>query len=268
MTPAQIQEAWAPYTTKSRTPIRCTTTAGLHRPCSRVSQGRIPSSSISRTSIPTQSSRTSAGRSRSGSRSGSVRGRSRTTTAEAVPGPGHEPHGNAPWDDFQYQLRNPFGYTAINHETPQTEFEDTTARVSLQYQWTDDLMTYITRVERLSPGSISQVPTNILVLDANGVATGRPAAGYPQHESVARRSAVPLDSRQGDRRQLRDRHEGRLGGRPAPHEPHGVHDRLAEHGRARPTSRRSGGTSTATISPRCGSSGLSERRPRTLRRAL
>lgn len=79
---------------------------------------------------------------------------------------------NAPWDDFQYDLRDPFAYTAVNTTLPRTTFEDTTARVSLQYQFTDDLMAYITASNGYAPGGVSQVPTNVLVLDANGVATG------------------------------------------------------------------------------------------------
>ncbi len=80
----------------------------------------------------------------------------------------------APWDDVQVDLRDPFSYTAVTTKLPQAVFEDTTARVSLQYQWNDDLMTYITVSNGYAPGGVSQVPTNILVLDANGVATSGP----------------------------------------------------------------------------------------------
>ena len=92
-------------------------------------------------------------------------------------------------------------------------------------------MTYLTVSNGYAPGGVSQVPTNILVLDAAGVATGGLLRDIYNTNPAARRSAVPAGPRRGNRRQLRDRHEGRLGRRPAAHEPHGVHDRLAQHGR-------------------------------------
>ena len=55
-----------------------------------------------------------------------------------------------PWDDPEYNLRDPFGYSAIN--TPlagASNFDETPARLSVQYQFTDDLMTYVTVAERL-----------------------------------------------------------------------------------------------------------------------
>jgi outer membrane receptor protein involved in Fe transport len=78
----------------------------------------------------------------------------------------------SPWDGYEVDLRDPFSYTAVSTKLPQAVFEDTTARASIQYQWTDDLMTYLTVSNGYAPGGVSQVPTNILVLDANGVATG------------------------------------------------------------------------------------------------
>jgi outer membrane receptor protein involved in Fe transport len=84
------------------------------------------------------------------------------------------------WDDIQVDYRDPFGYTAVSNKLPVAVFEDTTARASLQYQWTDDLMTYITVSNGYAPGSVSQVPSNILVLNAQGVATNpNPAAPPP-----------------------------------------------------------------------------------------
>ncbi len=76
-----------------------------------------------------------------------------------------------PWDDFEYQLRDPFGYTAVTARGAATEYDQTTARVSLQYQWTDDIMTYVTLSNGYQPGGVSQVPPNILVM-SGGVATG------------------------------------------------------------------------------------------------
>ena len=76
-----------------------------------------------------------------------------------------------PWDEFQYDLRDPFGYTAVSARGGATEYEKTTARVSLQYQWTDDIMTYVTLSNGYQPGGVSQVPPNILVM-SGGVATG------------------------------------------------------------------------------------------------
>ncbi len=92
------------------------------------------------------------------------------------------------WDDNQVDYRNPFGYTAVSTRLPQAVFEDTTARVSLQYQWTDDLMTYVTVSNGYAPGGVSQVPTNILVLDATGVATGDAVAARSLQRRIRRSS--------------------------------------------------------------------------------
>ena len=85
----------------------------------------------------------------------------------------------APWDDHQVDLRDPFSYTAVTTKLPQSLFEDTTARASLQYQWTDDLMTYVTVSNGYAPGGVSQVPSNILVLNAQGVAINPNPASPP-----------------------------------------------------------------------------------------
>jgi iron complex outermembrane recepter protein len=77
-----------------------------------------------------------------------------------------------PWNDPDYQLRDPFGYSAIN--TPlagPSKYDKTTARVSVQYQFQDDLMGYVTLSNGYGPGGASLVPANILVLNAQGVAT-------------------------------------------------------------------------------------------------
>jgi outer membrane receptor protein involved in Fe transport len=77
-----------------------------------------------------------------------------------------------PWDDPDYNLRDPFGYSAIN--TPlagASEFDGTPARLSVQYQFTDDFMAYVTLADGYQPGGTTLVPANILVLNAAGVAT-------------------------------------------------------------------------------------------------
>ena len=77
----------------------------------------------------------------------------------------------APWDDFQYHLRDPFGYAAINQRVGASAYDKTTARASVQYQWNDDIMTYLTLSNGYAPGGTTTVPQNILVVQ-NGVATG------------------------------------------------------------------------------------------------
>jgi iron complex outermembrane recepter protein len=78
-----------------------------------------------------------------------------------------------PFNNPDYVLRNPFGYSAIN--TPlagPSQYDKTTARVSVQYQFRDDLMGYVTLSNGYGPGGATLVPANILVLNAAGVATG------------------------------------------------------------------------------------------------
>ena len=59
--------------------------------------------------------------------------------------------------------------------------------LSVQYQFTDDLMAYVTLVERLrSPAARRSVPANILVLNAAGVGDGRAAARRLQHQPALR----------------------------------------------------------------------------------
>jgi outer membrane receptor protein involved in Fe transport len=76
-----------------------------------------------------------------------------------------------PWDDFGYQLRDPFGYTRVSSRGAATEYDKTTGRLSAQYQFTDDVMAYMTLSNGYAPGGASQVPPNILVL-TGGTATG------------------------------------------------------------------------------------------------
>ena len=75
-----------------------------------------------------------------------------------------------PWNDFGYDLRNPFGYTQVTSRGGAAEYKATTARVSAQYQFTDDKMAYITLSNGYQPGGVSQVPANILVLNAGQTA--------------------------------------------------------------------------------------------------
>jgi iron complex outermembrane recepter protein len=77
-----------------------------------------------------------------------------------------------PWDDFGYRLSDPFGYTQVSSRGLAAEYDATTARVSVQYQFTDDLMGYVTLSNGYQPGGVSQVPPNVLVRNAAGVATG------------------------------------------------------------------------------------------------
>ena len=77
-----------------------------------------------------------------------------------------------PWDDTEYQLRNPFGYRAINQRVGASKYDKTTARVSAQYQFTEDLMGYVTLSNGYGPGGATTVPPNILVVNNAGVATG------------------------------------------------------------------------------------------------
>jgi outer membrane receptor protein involved in Fe transport len=77
-----------------------------------------------------------------------------------------------PWNNPEYTLRDPFGHTAINQRVGASKYDKTTARVSVQYQFADDLMGYVTLSNGYGPGGVSTVPPNILVVGANGVATG------------------------------------------------------------------------------------------------
>jgi outer membrane receptor protein involved in Fe transport len=78
----------------------------------------------------------------------------------------------APWNDFEYDLRDPFGYRQISTRGGATEYSATTARLSVQYQWTDDLMTYLTVSNGYQPGGVSQLPPNVLQQTATGAWTG------------------------------------------------------------------------------------------------
>jgi outer membrane receptor protein involved in Fe transport len=77
-----------------------------------------------------------------------------------------------PWDNPEYTLRDPFGHTAINQRVGASKFDKTTARMSVQYQFADDLMGYVTLSNGYGPGGVTTVPPNILVVGAGGTATG------------------------------------------------------------------------------------------------
>jgi outer membrane receptor protein involved in Fe transport len=77
-----------------------------------------------------------------------------------------------PWDNQEYTLRDPFGHSAVNQRVGASKYDKTTARVSAQYQFTDDLMGYVTLSNGYGPGGVTTVPSNILVVGGNGVATG------------------------------------------------------------------------------------------------
>jgi iron complex outermembrane receptor protein len=66
-----------------------------------------------------------------------------------------------PWNDVEYTLRDPYGVSAVTRRGAGSEFSKTTSRVSVQYQWRDDLMTYLTLSNGFAPGGVSNVPITI-----------------------------------------------------------------------------------------------------------
>ena len=94
-----------------------------------------------------------------------------------------------PWNNPEYTLGNPHGYTRISSTRRASSFEDTTKRMSLQYQWTDDLMTYITLADGYAPGGRSAAPTVVLNVDSNNVAT----SGYLRDVHNAGLSDLPAE---------------------------------------------------------------------------
>ena len=83
-------------------------------------------------------------------------------------------------------------------------------------------MSYVTLSNGYGPGGVSQVPTNILVLDANGVATG----GLLRDIYNTDPSLVDLPYQLVRGEQTVDNYEIGMKAdwarRPVPHEPHGV----------------------------------------------
>lgn len=75
-----------------------------------------------------------------------------------------------PWNNPQYHLRDPFAYHKFTQVRAASEFEDTTSRVSVQYQWNDNLMTYLTLSNGYAPGGRAAPPGGVLRVDANNVA--------------------------------------------------------------------------------------------------
>ena len=96
------------------------------------------------------------------SRSASARASRRTTTAAArTRSAGANLTEYRPGTTSEYQLRDPFGYTrsiAREARPPSTRRRRRACRSSIS--WTDDLWR-TSRVERLRPGGVSQVPPNI-----------------------------------------------------------------------------------------------------------
>lgn len=75
-----------------------------------------------------------------------------------------------PWNNPQYHLKNPHAYHQFTQVRSGSAFEDTTSRVSVQYQWNDDLMTYLTLSNGYAPGGRSAPPGGVLRVDSNNVA--------------------------------------------------------------------------------------------------
>jgi outer membrane receptor protein involved in Fe transport len=99
-----------------------------------------------------------------------------------------------PWNDLDYVLRDPFGFNQITRTLPGTEFNKTTTRFSVQYQWADDLMTYLTVANGYGPGGRSTAPPGILAVNAEGVATG----GYLRDVFNAGQSDLPHELVRGE----------------------------------------------------------------------
>ena len=98
-----------------------------------------------------------------------------------------------PWNNPQYVLRDPHGYNAISQVRPTSSFEETTTRFSLQYQWTDNLMTYLTVANGYAPGGRSTAPSNVLRVDSNNVAV----SGYLRDVHNAGLSDLPAELLRG-----------------------------------------------------------------------
>ena len=98
-----------------------------------------------------------------------------------------------PWDNPQYVLSNPHAYHRITQQRRGSAFEDTTSRVSAQYQWNDDLMTYITLSNGYAPGGRSVPPSNVLRVDSNNVAV----AGFLRDVHNAGLSDLPAELLRG-----------------------------------------------------------------------
>ena len=151
-----------------------------------------------------------------------------------------------------YNLRDPFGYSAIN----------TPARGRVRIRRHAGPAVGAVPVHRrlhgvrharrtaTSPAARRQVPANILVLNA----AGSRRAGCCAISTTPTPRAIDLPYQLVRGEQTVDNFEVGIKAdwarRPVPHQRHGLPNRLGEHDRARPTSRRSGGTSTATASPR------------------
>jgi iron complex outermembrane recepter protein len=99
-----------------------------------------------------------------------------------------------PWNNLEHNLRDPFGINGITRSFGGTEFEKTTSRISLQYRWNDDLMTYITYADGYGPGGRSALPGQILTVDGSGVGV----SGYLRDVYNADLSDLPLELVRGE----------------------------------------------------------------------
>jgi iron complex outermembrane recepter protein len=99
-----------------------------------------------------------------------------------------------PWNNLEYHLRDPFGYNAITSRFGPTEYEKTTKRGSIQYNWTDDIMTYFTYADGYGPGGRSVLPGGILTLGAGGTAT----SGFLRDVHNAGLSDLPAEMLRGE----------------------------------------------------------------------
>jgi outer membrane receptor protein involved in Fe transport len=89
-----------------------------------------------------------------------------------------------PWNDPEYQLRDPFGYSGINNPLAgASTFEGTPARLSVQYQFKDDFMAYVTLADGYQPGGTSFVPPGILSFSPTGQPQGLLSGVYTNNPS-------------------------------------------------------------------------------------
>ena len=94
-----------------------------------------------------------------------------------------------PWNNPQYTLINPHAYNRITQQRSGSAFEDTTSRFSLQYQWNDQMMTYLTLSNGYAPGGRSAPPGTVLRVDSNNVAV----AGFLRDVHNAGLSDLPSE---------------------------------------------------------------------------
>jgi outer membrane receptor protein involved in Fe transport len=99
----------------------------------------------------------------------------------------------APWNNLEYRYSDPFGYARVTQRLAASEFSKTTTRFSVQYNWRDDLMTYLTVSDGYGPGGRSVSPTTVLNV-VNGVAVG----GILRDVYNAGQSDLPFELNRGE----------------------------------------------------------------------